>query len=424
MKSSKMFYSSGFSFFLSLILLQAVSAANLSVSGGMNHTAAIRDDGTVWVWGDNSKGQFGSGVNEPASGNTPVKVPGIEDVTALAAGGEFVIALKADGTVWGWGGNYAGQLGNGTVAETSPPVQTSGISDMTAVAAGLYHSLALKSDGTVSAWGFNGSGQLGNGTAAESASLPTTVSQVSGFENIIAVAAGAEHSVALKDNGTVWTWGKNDKGQLGKEGIALSKEPVWVSGISDVKFIAAGAYHTIALTNNGTLWAWGWNEYKQLGISTEPVNFSSKPEALPGLSNIKAAAGGTYHSLVLANDGTVRQWGGSDSAPVQVSNLSDVREIASGEAHFIALIGDGTIRVWGRNNQGQFGNGTLSAVDSNMPLQSFIHLRSLPNAVFSLQIAGGISPGMVTDKENDINGDKKVGIAEAVYFLHSASETK
>jgi alpha-tubulin suppressor-like RCC1 family protein len=211
---------------------------------------------------------------------------------------------------------------------------------------------------------------------------------------------------------------------LGKEGIALSKEPVWVSGISDVKFIAAGAYHTIALTNNGTLWAWGWNEYKQLGISSNIVAFSSKPEAVPGLSHIKAAAGGTYHSLVLGNDGTVFQWGGSDSAPVQVSDLSDVREIASGEAHFIALISDGTVRVWGRNNQGQFGNGTLSAVDSNMPLQSSIHLRSLPNAVFSLQIAGGITPGMVTDKENDVNGDKKVGIAEAVYFLHSASETR
>ncbi len=97
MKSSKILYLSGLSFFLSFMLLQSVSAANMSVSGGMNHTAALRDDGTVWIWGDNSKGQFGYGVNEPAYSNTPVKVPGIKDVTAIAAGGEFVMALKSDG---------------------------------------------------------------------------------------------------------------------------------------------------------------------------------------------------------------------------------------------------------------------------------------------------------------------------------------
>jgi len=418
MKSSKMLYLIGL---LPLILLQSAWAANLSVSGGLNHTAALRDDGTVWVWGDNSKGQFGQ--NELPGSNTPIKVPEIKDVTAIAAGGEFVIALKADGTVWGWGGNYAGQLGNGSLAETSLPVQASGLSDIKAIAAGMYHSLALKSDGTVSAWGLNQYGQLGNGTETDS-NLPVKVSQVSGFENIIAIAAGAEHSVALKNDGTVWMWGNNNRGQLGKEGIPLSKEPIPVSGISDVRFIAAGAYHTLAVTNNETVSAWGWNEYKQLGNSTVTADFSSRPETIPGLSDIKAVASGTYHSLVLGNDGVVRQWGGSDSKPAQVSGLADVTGIASGEAHFIALKNDGTIRVWGRNNQGQFGNGTTAEADSNTPLQTLIHLRSLPNAVFSLQIAGGIIPGMVTDKENDINGDKKVGIAEAVYFLHSASETR
>ena len=266
-----------------------------AVANGLSNTVS----GTVLAWGDNVDGQLGNGTF--TTSNTPVEVSGLTGVTAIAAGGAFnhhSLALKSDGTVWAWGANSAGQLGNGSFTGSNTPVQTSGINGVTAIAGGQLHSLALKSDGTVWAWGFNLDGQLGNGTNTTTYpyGLDTPV-QVLGLTGVIAIAGGGAHSLALKSDGTVWAWGQNNKGQLGNGSFTGSNTPVQTSGISGVTAIAGGVSHSLALKSDGTVWAWGYNLDGELGNGT--YTDSNTPVEVSGLSGVTVIAGGGFHSLAL-----------------------------------------------------------------------------------------------------------------------------
>ena len=150
------------------------------------------------------------------------------------------------------------------------------------MAAGWYHSLALKADGTVWAWGYNFYGQLGNDTNAGKSTPNPTPQQVLGLPAIIAIAAGESHSLALAADGTVWGWGWNYYGQLGTGTNNLNNSPnppTQISGLSNVTAISAGGYHSLAMTSNGTVWAWGYNFYGQLGNSTNNSSPSANPPA-------------------------------------------------------------------------------------------------------------------------------------------------
>ena len=246
-----------------------------AISAGDLHTVALKDDGTVLAWGYNAYGQLGDGTSTYR--NTPVQVSGLTGIiTQIAAGGSHTVALKNDGTVttvWAWGLNSSGQLGDGTMADSDTPVQVSGLTGIiTQIAAGGSHTVALKNGGTVWAWGLNSSGQLGDGTGTKTDSdTPVKVSGLTGI--ITAIAAGVSHTVALKSNGTVWAWGSNGYGQLGNGTmVADSDTPVPVGGsspLSGIIAISAGESHTVALKSDGTLWAWGKNnDYGQLGDGT------------------------------------------------------------------------------------------------------------------------------------------------------------
>jgi hypothetical protein len=154
----------------------------------------LKNDGTVWAWGYNGDGELGNGTNTDS--NVPVPVSGLSGITAIAGGGYHSLALKNDWTVWAWGYNEYGQLGNGTNTDSNVPVPVSGLSGITAIAGGEYHSLALKNDWTVWTWGWNGYGQLGNGTNTDS-NVPV---QVSGLTGIMAIAGGGSHSLAIYPN--------------------------------------------------------------------------------------------------------------------------------------------------------------------------------------------------------------------------------
>ncbi len=321
------------------------------------------------------------------------------EVVAIAGGGfnffspldeesSHSIALKSDGTVWTWGDNSAGQLGDGTMTDSTTPIQVKALTDVVAVAAGSVHSIALKSDGTVWTWGNNKFGQLGVITTEEcefgflNRICSTTPVQVPGFTDVIAITGGGFHTVALKSDGTVW-----------------STSPVWSPtavefvGLTDVTAIAAGGYHTIALKTDGTVWAWGWNQYGQLGDGTTAN--SSTPVQVSGLTDVTAiAAGGNNffvgHSIALKSDGTVWAWGdnsagqlgvttteiceiyfgkeGAASTPcsttsVQVSDLTDVTAVAAGWLYTLALKNDGTVWTWGSNIYGQLGATTTETCD-------------------------------------------------------------
>jgi alpha-tubulin suppressor-like RCC1 family protein len=278
----------------------------VAVSAGEAHSLALKSDGTVWAWGDDAFGQLGDGdVNTDK--NSPVVVPGASGIVAISAGGYHSLALKSDGTLLAWGQDDKGQLGDGgTNTNKFTPVAVSGASGIVAIAGGGKFSLALKSDGTVLAWGSDQEGQLGDGGTNTDKSTPVAVSGASG---IVAIAAEDEFALALKSDGTVLAWGSDQEGQLGDGGTNSNKTtPVAVSGASGIVAIAAGAFHALALKQDGTLLAWGYDEQGQLGDGGTNTN-KTTPVAVSGASGIVAIDAGGYFSLALKADTTMLAWG-------------------------------------------------------------------------------------------------------------------
>jgi alpha-tubulin suppressor-like RCC1 family protein len=281
--------------------------------GTTNASAADGPQGvtTLRAWGNNYEGQLGDETN----GNNrtrPVKVRGLRGakVEEIAAGQMHTLALEEDGTVLAWGYNRDGELGDGTNQDNPAPVQVKDFRDpsgrlsgVRAVAAGSVHSLALKDDGTVWAWGYHSDDQLGDGTKANS-TRPVRVRDLEGVE---AVAAGAFFSLALKEDGSVWAWGANTSGQgnkvsgqLGEDAVSSSDEPVEVVDLGGgVEEIVAGASHVLALKEDGTVWAWGANDVGQLGNGTEgnqPLGINT-PLEVKGLSGVELLAAGLLFSF-------------------------------------------------------------------------------------------------------------------------------
>ena len=243
-----------------------------AVAAGGSHSLALDASGTVWAWGANTWGQTGydTSLGYSLTAKPVLNLPlGGFVATRIAAGGGHSLALDAAGTVWSWGNNYAGQLGDGTAVNRSVPVQVVGtagsgvLQNVTAIAAGGSHTLALLADGSVVAWGYNTYGQLGNGTLVSS-SIPVTVT---GLGGVVAVAAGLDHSLALKSDGTVWAWGYNASGQLGTGSVVDRLVPVQVQGLSAIDRILAVGHHSLAFSGVSA-WAWGDNTYGQAGISS------------------------------------------------------------------------------------------------------------------------------------------------------------
>lgn len=234
----------------------------LRLSAGLSHTVYVDETGTLWAWGSNQAGQLGTETQETSTdleGNPipyasqPLAV--MEDVVSASAGADFTVALKADGTLWTWGGNDEGQLGTGTTEGSATPVQV--LDQVTAVVAGDYHVAALRTDGTLWMWGSNIDGQLGTGQATEV--LQTQPVQVPLNGAVLAVAAGTGHTVAILEDGSLWVWGRNDQGQLGldPDTAALVPQPTQVTEATGAVDVAAGTYQTACLLSDGTLLTWG-----------------------------------------------------------------------------------------------------------------------------------------------------------------------
>jgi len=301
-------------------------------------------------------------------------VPEFDGVKAVVAGFAHSLALRSDGTVWGWGADMFGQLGNGAPARlpglpplpdfgSTLPVQTLDLSDVVAVAAGIFHSLALKADGSTWAWGANSYGQVGDGTTNHQ----DTPKAVLGLSGARALAGGGFHSLAATADGAVWAWGRNDYGQLGNAVAGASSQPAQVTGLADAVDVAAGLWHSLALKSDGTVWCWGGNESHQLGDATTGTR--NHPMPVPDLTGTVAVAAGLAHNLALKSDGTVWAWGANDSrqlgdgtdvdrgTPAPVTGLSNAVAIAAGIEYSLALTADGVVWAWGDNSHGQLGKG-------------------------------------------------------------------
>jgi len=275
----------------------------VGVASGYSHGLLLKNDGAVWGWGKNSTGQLGNGAK--TNSQTPVKAT-ISNVSKIAAGHYHSIAFQGnDKLLWTWGNNIESQLGYSTsgICGSTPcqltPGQMLSNGDITAIAAGYGHNLVLK-NGVIQSWGYNLYGQLGNGET---------------FADVSVIAAGANHSLAIKGK-NVWAWGRNANGQLGNGVTTNSSDPVKVklsdnSDFSDIKSIAAGENHSLALKNDGTVWAWGDNLKGQLGDDSKTQR--GNPVQVQNLDHVIFIAAGANHSLAIREDGSLWAWGDNSS---------------------------------------------------------------------------------------------------------------
>jgi alpha-tubulin suppressor-like RCC1 family protein len=356
--------------FLYTALASAVSlAATPQVSAGYAHSVALKSDGTVWTWGDNSSLQLGLGLGAATDSPNAQQVSGISGVVGVAAGEDHTLALDSSGNVWAWGANNMNQLGDPNITNNGIPNKISGLSNIVAIAAGTQFSMALNSSGRVWAWGRNDFGQMGNGALGDGISptgtvqVPTMITALSGIKWI---AAGDYHALAT-DGTTVWAWGSNSNGQLGNSSITDSTSPVQVTGLSGVTNVAAGTYHSLALKSDGTVVAWGKNTAGQLGNGNNTDSSVFVP--VSSLASVTGIAAGFSHSIALASNGTLQAWGDNTSGefgngattgsnvPVTALSAATPAAVCSAGTFFtLALKADGTVWASGINDTGQLGN--------------------------------------------------------------------
>lgn len=361
---------------------------NGMVNGLGSFLAFITLDGEVNVCGDNSSGEFGTGSDAPSASYTRQRTMAnwpVSRIVSATFGQYHAAALKSDGTVWSWGYNANGQIGDGTTNLRGKPVPTLNLSSATAISAGTDygdHTLALNSYGQVYAWGRNDSGQTGDGTTTTPRTTPAVVSGLSACR---AITAGDYHSLAVDYTGSVKSWGSNAQGQLGDGTTANTSTPVSVSGLFNIVAVSAGTHFSAALHADGTVWTWGSGSSGQLGngttASTQPT-----PAKVPGLTGVIAITAGGYHALALKSDGSVWAWGhnsygqlginstGYATVPTQVRSematniLADIRAISASSFSSFAIDGGGRVHAWGQNSGGQFGNGLTTS--SLVPLEN------------------------------------------------------
>jgi alpha-tubulin suppressor-like RCC1 family protein len=355
-----------------------------AIAAGSGHALALKTDGTVWAWGKNQNGQLGIGNPDPPITNSskPLQVTGLDgvEVQAIAASGTVSAALTSDGRVFTWGYNAFGQLGlggNDFVSRSSPvEVKLLG-SGVRAIVIGAY-SVALKLDGSVFTWGTNSFGSLGDGSSPDVArTSPEQV--IAPGSGIFAIAGGARgsHVLARKDDHTVLAWGANSAGQLGDNTTVNRFVPTEVPGLTDVVEVAVGGSHSLARKSDGTVLAWGSNGSGQLGNGSIQASVSFVNVANLGTGTpIRSVSACATHALALRSDGSVLAWGSNGSGqlgnhnpassfvPVLVKNLPPMKAVAcgvggGGGGHSLALTADGRkVFAWGANTNGQLGDGT------------------------------------------------------------------
>ena len=353
---------------------------NARLAEGDDHSCLLDISGGVWCWGYNNSGQLGNGTT--TNGKYLARVETLTSgAVMVAAGGDHTCALDSSNGVWCWGANESGELGNGSYTGSTVPVRVSGLSSgVQALAVGFQHTCAIDATSTLWCWGSNSYGQLGNNSVSNS-DVPV---QVSGFSGgAVALALGYHHSCATDTNGALWCWGFNNSGRLGDGTTTNRLVPTAVSGLSSgVLAVSAGYVNTCAVDSSDALWCWGANEYGQLGTGGSAGGTLTPVMVSAVTIGIQTLSLGGYHVCVTDGGTNVQCWGynyygqvgtGSYSVgqptPLTVSEVSGpVRGLALGGYHTCVLDGTG-MQCWGDDYYDQLGDGTYS--NSTVPVQVY-----------------------------------------------------
>jgi alpha-tubulin suppressor-like RCC1 family protein len=350
-----------------------ISGAVASVAAGAAHTCAVTTAGALKCWGRNTYGSLGDGsvTDHP----TPVSVSSMASgVTRVAAGQDHSCAITSTGSVYCWGANYSGQIGDGVSTTTNrlTPVQVTGLARAAAsLSTGIDHSCVADTAGIAYCWGSNSGGKLGDGTYVTGRFAPVMAGQYNYWFQ--SVAAGETNTCGITFNGETYCWGANSSGQLGNGSTTEIRLPASTTGLqAGVMSIAAGGAHSCAVTSSGAVQCWGYNYYGELGDSTA-ANRTVAVNVV-GLSVHEGRlAAGTGHTCRVTAAGGLRCWGANAlgqlgdgsrtdrTVPVRVSGqASHVAAVAAGRGHTCSLSTSGAVSCWGANAHGQLGNGSTT----------------------------------------------------------------
>ena len=334
-----------------------------TIGAGWRHSAVIKNDGSLWVWGYDYYGQQPE-YEIVKSKLIPVKI--MDGAKQVFAGGFYTMVIKDDGSLWAWGNNNDGQLGDGTTINRSTPVKI--MDDVIQVSAGERYTMVIKSDGSLWVFGYNNNGQLGDGTKI-SRSNPIKI-----MGDVIQVSAGDEYSTAIKSDGSLWVWGRNDYGQLG-DGTKINRiTPVKI--MDDVIQVSAGGSNTMVIKSDGSLWTWGSNDSGEIGDGTKTIydvfwNIeidNGKLIPVKIMENVIQISAGAEYSTAIKSDGSLWAWGSNyygqlgdgtninRATPVKI--MDGVIQVYAGYFHTMAVKSDGSLWTWGSNSEGQIGDGT------------------------------------------------------------------
>jgi alpha-tubulin suppressor-like RCC1 family protein len=316
------------------------------VSTGYSHTVALTTNGELYAWGNNSSYRLGDGTT--ANKSSPVQIGALTNWAQVSTGifGGHSLAIKTDNTLWAWGVGSNGQRGDGIVANVPSPVQIGALTNWAQVTAGSNFSASVTTSGELYAWGDNSYGRLGDNTVV-SKSSPV---QIGALTNWAQVSAGSNHCAAVKTDGTLWSWGRNQFGQLGQNTLDIHRSsPVQVGALTNWSHIDSGYGHCIAVKTDGTLWSWGGGGNGQLGDNT--VVSKSSPVQIGALTNWAQVSAGDNFSVAITTGGQLYAWGyGGNgrlgdgtvvnrSSPVQVGALTDWIQVSAGNQQALATLG-------------------------------------------------------------------------------------
>lgn len=329
-------------------------------SCGIWHTAAIQSDGSLWAWGSSQYGQLGIGIDETIQStnlnrNTPVQAGTDTNWQSVSCGWYHTAAIKTDGSLWSWGRNDGGEVGDGTMHTVrNVPVRIGTGNNWRAVSCSSFFTIGLKTDGTLWSWGGSSSGATGTDVFTYT-TVPTQLGTDSNWQSI---STGYNYVLAIKTDGSLWGWGENNWGQVG-DGTNVDKfTPTRIGTSNNWASISAGYNHSLAITTEGKLYSWGANYYAQLG------NGATSPSYVPILVNeetdwVKAKAG-QEASFIIKSNGKLYHFGGGyglNNRPTQISPDTDWQEVEINNFHAMRLKTSKMLYAEGLNSYGQLGIG-------------------------------------------------------------------